>query len=325
MSFWNKKKVTVIGAGGFVGSHITELLVKNGANVKAVIRNPNSNKIFDSIKGKFDIITKNLTTVKDCSDVIKNSDIVINSAAKVGGIGFNSKHSGQMFFENSYLALIVLEATRLENVERFSLVSSVDVYSDSCKIPIKEDDGFKDEPEGTTASYGWAKRVAELQAKFYENEYNMKIAIVRPSGIYGPRDYFDKERTHVIPSLITKVFDAKESIMVWGSGKQKRTFTYIKDVVQGILDATEKYAKAHPLNLSSDDEISIKDLAELIIKKSGRKLDIEFDLSKPEGYRRTKQDISLAKSKINWVPKYSLDEGLSETIKWYKNTILTNS
>ena len=321
MTFWKDKKVTVVGGGGFLGSHVVELLANEGSKVKAVVRSQRSLENLHNIKDKISIIQKSLNSVEDCREVVKNSDVVFNLAARVGGVGYNVKHPARMFFDNAFISSILLEAAHVENVERYELTSTVDVYSNNCIIPTPESEGFKDEPEKTSAGYGWAKRMAERQAIFYNEEYGMNISIVRPAGIYGPRDDFDKERSHVIPSLIMKILEAESSISIWGSGKQKRSFVYVKDVARGILDTTEKYAVAKPLNLGTDIEIEIKDLASLIIKQTGRNLNMEFDLSKPEGYNRKKPDISMAKSKIQWSPKYSLEEGIRETLTWYTESI----
>lgn len=320
MTFWQDKKVVIVGGGGFLGSHVTELLVKEGANVKAITRSSRSMQNLYWIKNKINITQKDLGSLEDCRSAVKGSDIVLNLAARVGGVGYNVKHPARMFFDNAYVSIMLLEAAHLENVERYELTSTVDVYANTCTIPTPETEGLKDEPEVTSAGYGWAKRMAELQARFYSQEYGMKIAVVRPAGIYGPRDDFDKERSHVIPSLIMKVLETKSSISIWGSGKQKRSFVYVKDVAQGVLDATEKFTVASPLNLGTETEIEIRDLAALIVKITGRDLKMEFDLTKPEGYNRKKPDVSKAKSEIQWNPKYSLEEGIRETIEWYKGS-----
>ncbi len=178
--------------------------------------------------------------------------------------------------------------------------------------------GFRDVPEDTKEGYGWAKRMAEVQARAYSQEFGMKIAIVRPYNTYGPRDHFDPEKSHVIPALVKKIFDGEDPLTVWGDGEQSRAFLYVEDVIEGMLRAIETYPVYDPVNLGTDEEIRIKDLVRLIIELSGKNPRIYFDTSKPSGQPRRNCDNRKAKTKLGFEARIGLREGLEKTIKWYR-------
>jgi GDP-L-fucose synthase len=211
-----------------------------------------------------------------------------------------------------------MEAARKKNVERFLYVSTVGVYPGDCRIPTPEEDGFLADPEGSSYGYGWAKRMGEIQAKCYADEYGMKIAIIRPWNVYGPRDDFNLATAPVVPSLILKVLEQDE-IEVWGTGEQTRTFTYVEDFVQGAMLAVERYSEPDPLNIGSNEEVSIKDLLTMIIKLTGRDIKVSFDVTKPSGAPRRCPNISKAKKVVGYEPRFSTEEGLKRTIEWYLN------
>lgn len=324
MNFWKNKKVLVTGGAGFIGSHVVEMLVANGAEV-TVIDNLENGNMNNLSKVKSDIIFTNgdLKILDICVDASKNMDIVLNIAAKVGGIDFNKKHPGTMFRENILINTNVLEAARISNVERVLAVSSACVYQRHCKIPTPESEGFKGVPEPTNDGYGWAKRMTEFQAQAYAREFGMKIAIARPYNAYGPRDHFDPEKSHVIPALIKRIFDAENPLTIWGSGEQSRAFLFVTDFARGLLEIVEKYPEADPINIGTDEEIKIKDLVKLILKIAGKNPKIFFDISKPEGQPRRNCDNRKAKEKIGFKARVSLDVGLNKTIEWYKNELKT--
>jgi len=322
MSFWYGKSVLVIGGAGFIGSHLVEMLVRENANVRVVDNLENSSlKNLESCEGKIVFINKDLTDSRACREVVKDMDIVLNLAAKVGGVGYNVKHPGTMFTKNVLINTLILEAARKEGVERYLCVSSACVYPRYCTVPTPESEGFNGVPEPTNIGYGWAKRMAEIQAQTYAEEFGMKIAIVRPYNTYGPRDHFDPEKSHVIPAIIRRIFDGKDPLFVWGNGEQTRAFVYVTDVNRGMLLATEKYLKADPLNIGTEEEIKIKDLVNLIIELSGKRPKVIFDTSKPTGQPRRNAYIIKARKLIGYEPKVSLKEGLKKTIEWYKSGV----
>lgn len=316
-SFYQGKKVLVTGGGGFIGSHLVDRLVAAGAGVRVAQRHFNEANLAQ-VKNKIELFPADLSQMDGCLQAVKGMEIVFDLAAKVGGVQYNMNHPGTMFYTNSNLALNTLEAARIQGVERYMCASSTCVYSPDAAIPNVEEDGFLHDPDVSNIGYGWAKRVAELGARFYADEYGMKIAIARPANVYGPRDNFDEATFHVIPALIKRVFEAEETIEVWGNGRQTRSFGYVKDTADAMMLLTEKYAVADPVNIGTDEEISIKELIELIIRLSGKKLTIAFDTSKPEGQVRKAAAINKIKEKLGWSPAYSLEQGMKETIEWYR-------
>ena len=318
MGFWEEKEVLVTGGAGFIGSHLVEILVKSGAKVTVADSMENGNlQNLSSVSKKIKLVKKDLRILSNCVNVSKDSEIVMNLAAIVGGVGYNQVHPGSMFHDNILLSTQMLEAARINDAERFLAVSSACVYPRFCAIPTPESEGFKDSPEPSNAGYGWAKRMAEFAAQSYAQEYGMKIAIARPYNTYGPRDHFEKERAHVIPSIMMRIFGGENPLVVWGNGKQSRSFVYVEDVARGLALITEKFPEAIPLNIGTDEEVEIGKLVSMLVSLSGKKTEISFDESKPSGQPRRNADTSLAKEKIGFTAKVSLKEGLKNSIDWY--------
>lgn len=320
MSFWKDKKVLVTGGTGFIGSHVVEILIKEGAKVRVADSLVNSSlDNLGSVKGEFEFKELDLRNLNDSLIATEDMQVVLNLAAKVGGIKFNQEHPGTMFRDNILLSTNVLEAARQNKVNRFLAVSSACVYPRDCKIPTPETEGFVGVPEPTNEGYGWAKRMAEIQAVTYAREFCMKIAIARPYNCYGPRDHFDLEKAHVIPALIRRIFSGENPLKVWGSGEQSRAFIYVADFARGLIELTEKYPNADPVNIGTDEEVKIKDLVKMILDISGIKTETFFDVSKPSGQPRRNSDNSKARRKIGFEAEYDLPKGLQKTIDWYKN------
>lgn len=312
----------VTGGAGFTGSHLVEMLVDLGALVTAVDNLENGkldylNKVRDKIK----FLQEDMRDLKKAKKVCRGQEVVLNLAAKVGGVDFNRQHLGTMFCNNVMINTNVLEAAREAQVERFLIVSSACVYPRLCSIPTPETEGFKDTPEPTNEGYGWAKRVGEIQGRLYAQEFGMKIGIARPYNTYGPRDHFDPEKSHVIPALIKRIYDGENPLTVWGDGEQSRSFVYVTDVARGLLEVAEKYPIADPLNIGSNEEIKIKDLVKLIVKLSGKNLKLFFDKTKPTGQPRRNCDNTKTKEKIGFQAKTGFGEGLKKTIYWYLKNI----
>ena len=317
MSFWTQKKVVVTGGRGFIGSHLVERLLEAGANVKVGDSAYPNGTVNDLATQDVELHDGDLADPENCRKICRGADVVMHLAAKIRGVGYNVKHHGEMFFSNAVMNLHMLEAARLAGVDRFLCVSTVGVYPKDCKVPTPEEDGFKGEPEETGYGYGWAKRQAEVQARCYKSEYGMKIAIVRPYNVYGPRMDFNPETAPVVSSQIRKVLEAKDVLTIWGNGEQSRSFTYVSDEVIGMMLTLEKYPEADPLNIGTSEEIKIKDLVQLIVRLSGKNLQLVFDTSKPAGAARRCPDISKAKRLIGYQPEVRMEEGLQKTIEWY--------
>lgn len=316
-NFWKDRKVLVTGGAGFIGSFTVELLVEKGARVSITTRSGDLENL-KSLKGNIKVFRGDLCDFKFASSAVKGKEVVLNLASRVAGIQYNIKHPAEMFMENVQIAKNVIDAARINKVERFLVTSSACVYPRNSTIPTPESDGFLDDPEPSNLGYGWAKRVAELMGKFYSMEYGMKIAIARPYNAYGPRDNFDSDYSHVIPGLIKRGFDGENPLIVWGSGKQTRSFLFATDFAKGLLDVTQKQATCDPINIGSSEEVTIADLARMIVELSGLKTKIIFDKNKPDGQPRRVCDTSKAKKMIGFRAKVPLRDGLERTIKWYK-------
>jgi len=321
VSFWKNKKVLVTGGAGFIGSHLVEMLVKQGSKVTVpTLSQKLKNNFLAAVKDKINLTGADLMKFEEALRVTENQEIVMNLAARVGGIEYNIKNPASIFRDNVQIFLNIIEAARINSVERFLVTSSACVYPRFCTIPTPESEGFKDMPEPTNDGYGFAKRVEEFLGQKYCQQYGMKIAIARPYNAYGPRDNFDPNSSHVIPALIKKVFDTPDggTIEVWGDGKQSRAFLYVEDFARGLMEITEKYAVADVLNIGTNEETTVKDLIELIIKLSKKDLKIHFDPTKPIGQPRRNCDNTKAKEKIGFEATTPLETGLANTIKWYQ-------
>lgn len=318
-NFWKNKKVLVTGGAGFIGSHVVEILVEEGARVTVLDNLQSGNlKNLVTIKNKIKFIEGDCTDRSIAKKACRGQEIVMNLAARVGGIEYNRTHQGTMLKDNLLIGTVMLEQAKDAGVERFLVVSSACVYPRDCKIPTPETEGFLDEPEPTNGGYGWAKRMNEKLGMYYAEEFGMKVGIVRPYNCYGPRDHFDSKVSHVIPALIKRILDDENPIMVWGSGKQTRAFLYVTDLAEGIIRAIEKYPIPDPVNLGSDEEVSISDLIKKIVSLTKVNSKIKFDLSKPDGSPRRNSDNAKSKDVIGFTQKVNLDEGLRKTIEWYK-------
>ncbi len=317
--FWSNKKVLVTGAGGFIGSYVVDLLLDYGAIVYANLRNEKSNNFFtEEVKRKINIVYGDLKDFEACKRIVEDMDIVVQMAAKVGGVEFNMNHPAYLIRENTLPFMNILEASRLEGVERFLTVSSACVYPRFCTIPTPEEEGFKEMPEITNEGYGFSKRMQEKMSMYYAQEYGMKIAIARPYNAYGPKDDFNPETSHVIPALIKRAIDGEDPYVVWGSGNQSRAFLYAKDFAEGILEVCKKYPNADPVNIGTNEEIKISEIVKIIFDILGKTPNIKYDLTKPEGQPRRNCDTTKAEKVLGWNAKTSLKEGIEKTIEWYR-------
>lgn len=326
MGFWDSKKVVVTGGAGFIGSHLVERLLEAGKDVCVTAVDDFSRgdrehlaKVSDRIK----IVSADVSNPADCRKICEGQDIILNLAAKVGGVGYNAEHPATMFRENMRLSTYMLQAAQAAGVERYTVISSACVYRRHCTIPTPETEGFEGWPEDTNEGYGWAKRMAEFEAQAVHKEFGLKVAIVRPYNCYGPRDHFDPKDSHVIAALIRRIFDGENPIRVWGDGSQTRAFLYVEDFVRGVMEVTERYAECDPINLGSNEEVAIKDLIQMILEAAGSKAPVEFDTSKPSGQPRRNCDTRKALEKAGFSAKVKLKEGLRQTIEWYRKNYET--
>ena len=308
----SNKRILVTGGAGFLGSFIVEKLIKERGVRPENIRIPRS-KDRDLRKGE------------NCVEAVKGIDVVIHLAAKVGGIGYNMKYPATLFYDNAIMGIQLMEAARQAGVKKFVAVGTICAYPKFTPVPFKEEDLWNGYPEETNAPYGLAKKMLLVQAQAYRQQYGFNAIYLLPVNLYGPRDNFDPEQSHVIPALIKKMLEAKEEgkkeVIVWGTGKATREFLYVEDAAEGIILATERHNKPDPINLGSGFEISIKDLVEMIAELTGFKGRIIWDTSKPDGQPRRCLDVSKARKEFEFEAKVELREGLKRTIEWYKEQI----
>ena len=304
------KNILVTGGSGFLGSHIISNLTQERGLTKKQITVPRS-KDYD------------LRKWEDCTRAVRNADVVIHLAACVGGIGFNQKYPGTLFYDNLMMGAQLIEAARLSGVEKFVQIGTVCAYPKFAPAPFKEESLWDGYPEETNAPYSIAKKALLVMAQAYRQQYGMNIIYLLPVNLYGPKDNFDLESSHVIPALIRKFTEATEKgeelVTVWGTGKASREFLYVEDAAEAINAAAEKYDKPEPVNLGTGKEITIKHLTTLIAKLTGFKGEILWDKTKPDGQPRRCLDTSRAKKEFGFAAKTDLKDGLQKTIQWYRN------
>lgn len=309
MTYWNNTTTMVTGGSGFLGSHLVEDLSARS----------DTGEIFVPRSNEYDL--RNRSDIEQAL-VDSDPDVVIHLAATVGGIGANRENPGRYFYENAIMGIELMEAARKYGVDKLTVIGTICSYPKYTDVPFSEDDLFDGYPEETNAPYGIAKKALLTQSWAYRNQYDFSSIYLLPVNLYGPRDDFDLETSHVIPAIIRKCVEARErgadSITAWGTGEPTREFLYVKDAAEGILDATERYEGRKPVNLGSGAEISIRELIELIADLSGFEGTIEWDTSKPDGQPRRQLDVSRAKEGFNWEAGTSLREGLRKTIGWYE-------
>ncbi len=322
MNFWFGKKVLVTGGAGLIGSHVVEELVKKGSIVTVADNLKRGNvKNLRQVINDIEFSKVDLTDKNACNKVCDKKDVVFHLASDAYGLSYSYTHHSEILTHNILLNTNILNACHIKEVKRVLAVSSSCVYSDDANIPTKESEGFNGEPEKANIGYGWSKRILEIQANRLHLDYGMEIAIVRPANVYGPRDPITGEGTHVIPSMIHKVLCGKGPITVWGSGNQSRNFIYVKDMAAAMVLVTEKYPISKAVNVGSTKATSMKELIQLITQITETKREIVFDTTKPEGAKHKSVDISLLKEVVGFKLKTALEEGLFETIKFYKDEL----
>ncbi len=308
--FFADRRVVVTGGAGFLGSYVIEGLEKRGCKHILVPKIEEYNLV-------------------DLQDIIRmyedmKPDIVIHLAAVVGGIGANREHPGEFFYKNLIMGVQLTEQARLRNIEKFVAIGTVCAYPKFAPVPFKEEDIWNGYPEETNAPYGLAKKMLLVQSQAYRAEFGFNSIFLLPVNLYGPGDNFDPASSHVIPALIKKCIDAIEAgddyIECWGTGSPTREFIYAADAAEGILLATEHYNGAEPVNIGTGFEITIKELAEKIVKLTGFKGETRWDPSKPDGQPRRCLDTSRARELFGFVARTNFDEGLKATIDWYLST-----
>ena len=308
--FWDGRTVMVTGGSGFLGSHLVDELRSRSDDVE----------VFVPRSSEYDL--RERAAIRQAF-VESGADTVIHLAATVGGIGANRKNPGRYFYDNAVMGIELIELARQFGVEKFTILGTICSYPNHTEVPFKEDDFFDGYPEETNAPYGIAKKALLTQSKAYRKQYDFNSIYLMPVNLYGPRDDFDIDSAHVIPAIIRKCLEARDrgddSIIAWGTGEPTREFLHVTDAAHGILDATEELDRSEPVNLGSGAEISIRDLVETIADLTGFEGRIEWDTSKPDGQPRRKLDISRAERYFDWNASTDFEDGLRQTIEWYKS------
>jgi GDP-L-fucose synthase len=307
-SYWKTQRVLVTGGAGFLGSFVVEQLRTYGCPDIVVPRSKETDL------RQSEVIDRLLGTTRPTT--------IIHLAAVCGGIGANQAEPGRFFYDNAIMGIQLMEYARRHKVPKFVQVGTVCAYPKFTPTPFKEADLWNGYPEETNAPYGLAKKMLLVQAQAYRAQYGFNAIYLLPANLYGPRDNFDLETSHVIPALIRKFVEAQEkqapSVTLWGSGSASRDFFYVEDAAEGILLATEKYNQGEPANLGTGVEIKIKDLAEMIRQKTDFRGKIVWDTRRPDGQPRRMLSIEQAEREFGFRAPTSIDAGLDKTIQWFR-------
>jgi len=309
------KRIALTGGAGFLGQVIERKLKQRGVT-----------DIFIPRRADYD-----LTTEDGCTRMYADAkpDVVLHLAAEVGGIGANQQNPGRYFYANMAMAMHLIELARINDIQKFVQVGTICAYPNDTPVPFVEENLWKDYPEATNAPYGVAKKAAMVMLDAYRMQYGLKSSYVLPVNLYGPNDNFNLNSSHVIPALIRKCVEAQDAnadtIEVWGTGSASREFLYVDDAAEGIIRAAETMNEPIPINLGASFEITIKNLTELISELTGFAESAEalankirWDTTKPDGQPRRCLDTSRAKNLLDWQAEVGFEQGLTQTIEWFR-------
>lgn len=302
------RRVLVTGGNGFLGSHVVELLrARGGAEVVAPRSSEYDLRDAGAVARMFEVY---------------HPDAIVHLAARVGGIGANLRHPGTFFYDNMAMGLHVLEEARRRGTAKVLIAGTVCAYPKHTPVPFREESLWDGYPEETNAPYGVAKKSLLVMAQAYRQEFGCNFVMVFPTNLYGPRDNFDLEASHVIPAMIRKLHEAKlrgeREVVLWGDGSPSRDFLYVDDAALGLVEALDRYDEPEPMNLGSGVEVTMRALAEEIRRASGFEGEIVWDTSRPNGQPRRMLDVSRARAKLGFEPRTPLAVGLERTITWYR-------
>jgi GDP-L-fucose synthase len=306
-TFWQGRRVCVTGGAGFLGSFVTEGLRQRGAEVFIP-------RIEDYDLVKPEDIHRMLADARP--------QLIVHLAALAGGIGANRARPADFFYINLMMGVQLMHEAWKAGVEKFVAIGTICAYPKFTPLPFREENLWDGYPEETNAPYGLAKKMLLVQAQAYREQYGFNAVYLLPVNLYGPRDNFDLETSHVIPALIRKCLEARargdKQVVLWGDGSPTREFLYVEDAARGILLASERFNSNEPVNLGSGMEISIKELANLIRRLTGYEGEFVWDTSKPNGQPRRALDVSRAEKFFGFRALVPFEEGLRRTIEWYK-------
>jgi GDP-L-fucose synthase len=313
-TFWSNQRVVVTGGAGFLGSYVQEGLRKRGVK-----------EIFIPHIEDYD-----LTDVQAVRRMLNDAqpDLILHLAANVGGIGANRAHPAEFFYDNLMMGVQLIHESWKSGVKKFVAIGTVCAYPKFTPVPFKEEHLWDGYPEETNAPYGLAKKMLLVQSQAYRQQYGFNSIFLIPVNLYGPRDNFNLETSHVIPALIRKCIEARNSgadkVVVWGDGSPTREFLYVADAAEGILLGAEKLNDSIPVNLGSGEEISIRALVEKIGEYTGFEGEFVWDTSKPNGQPRRGLDVTRAEELFGFRAKTRIDVGLKKTVEWYEAAVAGN-
>ena len=309
-SAWHNRRICVTGGAGFLGSFIVERVLASGAKPEHV---------FVPRRCDYDL-TRETDVVRLYDDA--RPDLVIHLAAEVGGIGANRASPGRFFYANLAMGLHLIEHARQRNLRKFVQVGTICAYPKHTPVPFYEDALWNGYPEETNAPYGIAKKALLVMCQAYRAQYGLNAIYLLPVNLYGPRDNFDLDTSHVIPAMIRKFLAAQEAgaaeVVLWGDGSPTREFLYVEDAAAGILAAAARYDGPEPVNLGTGREIRIQDLAEMVAREVGYAGRIAWDTTKPNGQPRRCLNVTRARELLGFEAQTSFEDGLRRTIAWYR-------
>lgn len=301
------KSVVVTGGKGFLGGFVCRAIEEKGGKAIAI--------------GSKDYNLIEQSEVRKLYDELK-PDIIVHLAAACGGIGANVENPARFLYENAVMGLMLLEEGRQRDLGKFVLISTTCSYPKDAPLPLNEDDIWSGKPVGATGPYGMAKRLLHEACETYGRQYGLQCVVLVPANLYGPEDHFEEEKSHVIPAIIRRYVEAKESglteVANWGTGTPTREFLHVKDAAEAIALAAETEVSSEPMNLGTGIETSISDLTTIIANTVGYEGEVVWDTTKPDGQPKRYLDVTRAKEHLGFEAKISLEDGIAETVEWYK-------